>query len=118
MLMNRLQRLGLVLLAVLAAGDLTAPLVTDGEHPPTWVAGLALALGVASLAALPGAWRGSSTALLVLFGTRLVSALLAVPAFFVDDTPVAGVAASGVAVALTVVGVVLGMAGGRRAVTA
>ncbi|HWM73323.1 MAG TPA: hypothetical protein VNQ53_06270 [Nocardioides sp.] len=116
--MNPLFRAGLVLLAVLAVGDLATPFVTDGDTPPMWVALISLALGLATLACLPAAWRGRRPALLGLFGTRLLSAVLAVPAFFVDDVPGDVVALVGVTVALTVAGVVLVLAGTRRAVPA
>jgi hypothetical protein len=116
--MNAQHRIGLVLLGLLAVGDLATPFVTDGETPPMWVALISLALGLASLACLPAAWRGRRPALLGLFGTRLLSAVLAIPAFFVDDVPGDVAALVGVTVALTVVGVVLVLAGTRRAVPA
>jgi len=116
--MNAQHKIGLVLLGLLAVGDLFTPFVTDGDTPPMWVALISLALGLASLAFLPAAWRGRRPALLGLFGTRLLSAMLALPAFFVDDVPSDVVAIVGVTVALTVAGVVLALAGNRRTVTA
>ena len=116
--MNAQHKIGLVVLGLLSVGDLATPFVTDGDTPPMWVALISLALGLASLACLPAAWRGRRPALLGLFGTRLLSAVLAIPAFFVDDVPGDVVALVGVTVALTVVGVVLVLAGTRRAVPA
>jgi hypothetical protein len=116
--MNAQHRFGLVLLGLLAVADLATPFATDGDHPPMWVAVISLALGLASLACLPAAWRGRRSAMLGLFGTRLLSAVLALPAFFVDDVPEEVVTIVGVTIALTVLGVVLALAGTRRAVTA
>jgi hypothetical protein len=116
--MNPLFRAGLVILAALAIIDLPTPFVTDGEHPPMAVAIVSLVLGVASLACLPGAWRGRRPALLGLFGTRLLSAALAMPAFFVGDVPSAVVVFVAGFVAVTVLGVLLALAGTHRAVTA
>jgi hypothetical protein len=116
--MNTQHKVGLFLLGVIALGDLATPFATDGEHPPMWVALTALALGLASLACLPGAWRGRRPAVAGLIGTRLLSAVLAVPAFFVEDMPGEVVGLVGVAVAITVLGVILVLAGTRRVVTA
>ena len=116
--MDTLHRVGLVVLGLLAVGDLATPFLTDGEHPPMWAAVMALGLGLVSLACLPAAWRGRRPALLALFGTRLLSALLAVPAFFVDDAPAEVIALVGATSALTVAGVVAALAGTRRVVTA
>ncbi|MGH3359235.1 MAG: hypothetical protein ACRDO7_10565 [Nocardioidaceae bacterium] len=114
--MNTFHRVGLAVLALLAVADVVTPLVSDGEHPPMTVALVACTLGLMSLVCLPGAWRGRRPLLIALVTTRLLSALLALPAFFVDDVPTAAVAASGAVAALTVVGVVL--VGSRRAVPA
>lgn len=116
--MKAQHRAGLVLLALLALADLSMPFVTDGDHPPMWVAIISLVLGLASLACLPAAWRGRRPGLLGLLGTRLLSALLALPVFFVDDAPAGAVVGVAAAVALTVLGAVLAMVGTRRAVTA
>lgn len=115
--MSSLHRTGLVLLALLALGDVALPFTTDGEHPPMWVAIVGLVLGVASLVCLPAAWRGRTPALFGLLGTRVVSALLSLPAFFVDDVPGEVLGIVVLTVALTVVGAVLALAGSRQAVT-
>lgn len=101
-------RIGLSLLGLLSAVDVAGPILTDGEHPPMWVAWVGAGLGVASLALIVWAWRdGAAKALLPLVVLRLVSALSAVPAFFVSDVPVAAVLAAAVIIGVTVVGVVL-----------
>jgi membrane-bound ClpP family serine protease len=116
--MKAQHKAGLVLLALLAAADLSLPFVTDGDHPPMWVAIIALVLGLASFACLPAAWRGRRPGLLGLLATRLLSTLLALPVFFVDDAPDGAVLGVAATVALTVLGAVLSMAGTRGVVTA
>jgi hypothetical protein len=105
--MSRSYRTGLVLLGVLSVADLVGPLTTDGDHPPMWVALVGAVLGVASLACVVAAWRGSSRAVLPLVALRLVSALTAVPAFFVDDVPAGIIALVAVFIAATLAGVAL-----------
>jgi hypothetical protein len=80
-------RTGLVVLAVLSLLDVAGPLMTDGDHPPMWVALIGTALGLASLVCVAAAWRGSQRAVLPLVALRLLSAVSAAPAFFVDDVP-------------------------------
>ena len=102
-------RAGLVLLGLLSLGDLATPALTDGETPPMDVAvGVGL-LGLASLVLVVLAWRRPARAAWVRARgvLRVVSALAAVPAFLVDDVPVAARVAAAVGVLLTVAGVVL-----------
>jgi hypothetical protein len=103
-------KIGLVLAGLLALSDvasIAAPTPDGEEGPPFVVLVVGLLLGLATLAALVPAWRtGSRTALRVVAGTRIVSAILALPAFFVDIPP-ALMALAAVAFALTVVCVVL-----------
>ena len=105
--MSRSYRTGLVLLGVLSVLDLAGPLMTDGDHPPMSIALIGSALGLASLALVVAAWRGSPRAVLPLVVLRLLSALSAVPAFFVDDVPAGIIALVVVIVAATLVGVAL-----------
>ncbi len=116
--MNAQHKAGLVLLGLLSLSDLSLPFLTDGDHPPMWVAIIGLVFGLASLALLPAAWRGRRPALFGLLGTRLASALLALPVFFVNDAPDGAVVAVAAAVALTVLGVVLALVGTRQVVPA
>lgn len=84
--------------------------------PPLVVLAVGLVLGVVTLIALVPAWRtGSRTALRAVAGSRIVSAILALPAFFVD-IPAGLMAAAAAAVALTVVSVVLLLAPANRPV--
>jgi hypothetical protein len=105
--MSRTFRAGLVVLGLLSLGDLAAPLLTDGEHPPMSVALIGSALGLVSLVLVVLAWRGARRAVVPLIVLRVLSALAAVPAFFVGDVPAAAVAAAGLVVALTALGVAL-----------
>ncbi len=50
--------------------------------------------------------------------TRLLSALLTLPVFFIGDVPAGVVAASAGTVAVTVLGIVLVLAGSRQPVSA
>jgi hypothetical protein len=107
---SRWTRTGLVVLAALSVGDVLTPLLT----------GVA-ALGVLSLVLVALAWRGSTAALVGLVALRLLSALAAVPVFFVEDVPAGVTAVVATSLALTVVGVVLvlmGRAPAGRASTA
>jgi uncharacterized membrane protein len=105
--MSRSFRSGLVLLGVLSLFDVAGPLTTDGDHPPMWVALVGSALGLASLASVVAAWRGSRRAVLPLVVLRLVSALSAVPAFFADDVPAGIVALVTVFMVATLVGIAM-----------
>lgn len=86
----------------------------DGElGPPLSIALLGGLLGIVTLAAVAVAWRtGRRGALRIVAGTRVLSAITALPAFFVDIPAWLAVA---VAVVLTVVCVVLVLAPARRA---
>lgn len=104
--MSRSTRAGLALLGLLSIADLVGPLLTDGD-PPMPVAIVCSALGLATLALLVPAARGSRRALVGLVSLRLLSALLAVPALFVGGVPSGAVVGAAVIVAATVAGVAL-----------
>ena len=99
--------LGLTLLALLSLVDVSGPLLTDGEHPPMAIALVGAALGLASLALVGYAARGASRAIAPLIGLRVISALTAVPAFFVSDVPAAAVGFAAAFIALTAAGVAM-----------
>jgi hypothetical protein len=115
--LTRRNKIGLVIAGLLALGDCASVFAPtpDGEvGPPLAVIILGGVLGLLTLGALVRAWRSTSrTALRVVAGTRVVSAILALPAFFVDIPP--GLAAAAAAsVALTVLSVVLILAPAGR----
>ena len=106
-------RIGLVLFAILSLADIADLALTDGKHPPYSIAAIGAALGLASLACLVPAWRGNVTMTRVLAVLRIVSALSAVPAFFLSGVPGAAVGSAAAIVVLTAVALGL-VVGGRR----
>ncbi|WBQ07827.1 hypothetical protein [Kribbella sp. CA-293567] len=102
--MNRRFRAGLVILGLLSLGDLAAPLLTDGEHPPMSIALIASALGLVSLILVGLAWRGERRAVVPLIVLRVVAALSAVPAFFAGGVPAAAVGVAALFLVLTGLG--------------
>jgi hypothetical protein len=113
-------RVGLVLAVVLGLADVVSAFfpTPDGEvGPPLAIVILGGVLGLATLAAVAVAWRsGRRGALRIVAGTRVLSAITALPAFFVD-VPAALKLVVAVAVVLTVVCVVLVLSPARRPAT-
>lgn len=112
------RRTGLVLLGMVSLSDVTLLAVTDGDSPPYPVAALATLLGLGSLWLVVRALRDPAAPVRLLIGLRVLSAVLALPAFVVADVPAVAVACAAVVVALTAVGVLLVAGGARRAVGA
>jgi hypothetical protein len=111
------RRIGLVIFGLLSLGDIATLALTDGETPPYAVAAVAALLGLVSLVLAVQAFRDPSRPLRLLIGLRVLSAIIALPAFFVSDVPAAAQAAAASVVVLTAVGVMLA-AGGRRVAVA
>jgi hypothetical protein len=109
---------GLVIAALLAVGDVVSAFfpTPDGVvGPPLPIVVLGGLLGVATLVAVVVAWRsGRRGALRIVAGTRVLSAITALPAFFVDVPALVKLLVA-VVVVLTVVSVVLVLAPARRA---
>lgn len=101
------RRVGLVILGLLSLGDIATILLTDGDNPPYAVAVLALVLGLVSLGLVVQAFRDPSRSLRLLIGLRVLSAVTALPAFFVDDVPAGAEVAAAAIVVLTAVGILL-----------
>lgn len=116
--MSVLYRSGVVLLGVLSVIELTGPLTTDGQHPPMIIALMGAALGLVSIVLAVLAWGGRTAAAVGLCVLRMLSALTALPAFWVTGVPGPVVAVAGTSIVLTIVGVVLTLAGLRRPVPA
>jgi hypothetical protein len=112
--MSALYRSGIVLLGILSVIDLTAPLYTDGQHPPMIIAVIGSVLGLVSIVLAVLAWRSRTAAAVGLCVVRVLSALTALPAFWVTGVPGPVVAVAGTFVVLTIVGVVLTLAGLRQ----
>jgi hypothetical protein len=110
-------RVGLVLAALLAVGDVVSAFfpTPDGVvGPPLPIVVLGGLLGIATLAAVVVAWRsGRRGALWTVAGTRVLSALAALPAFFVDVPALVKLLVA-VFVVLTIVSVALVLAPARR----
>ena len=110
-------RAGLVLAALLGLADVISAFfpTPDGEvGPPLPIVVLGGLLGVATLAAVAAAWRtGQRGMLRIVAATRVLSAISALPAFFVD-IPAALKLVVAVAVVLTVACVVLVLTPARR----
>lgn len=109
-MVGRLGRVGLVILGVLSLGDVAAPLLTDGEHPPMAVAIVASVLGVLSIVFVVLAWGGRRWPIIPLIVSRALSALAAVPAFLVEGVPGTAKVASAVLIGLTAMGIALTVA--------
>lgn len=116
--MSVLYRSGVVLLGVLSVIELTGPLTTDGQHPPMIIALIGAALGLVSIVLAVLAWGGRTAAAVGLCVLRMLSALTALPAFWVTGVPGPVVAVAGTSIVLTIVGVVLTLAGLWRPVPA
>ncbi len=100
-------RTGLVLCALLALLDIVSSLPGGDARPPVAVIIVGLLLGLVSLAALLPAWRGNRTALFVVIGSRAVSALLGIGAFFDDRAP--GWVLVGVVVAIVITAIAVAL---------
>jgi hypothetical protein len=113
-------RTGLVIAALLGVADVVSAFfpTPDGEvGPPLPIVLLGGLLGLVTLAAVAVAWRsGRRGALRIVAGTRVLSAISALPAFFVD-VPAWLKLVVAVLVVLTVVCVVLVLAPARRPAT-
>jgi hypothetical protein len=97
---------GLVLGGLLGLSDAIGIVTSGGDGPPFPVAVAGSVLGVVTLVGVVLGWRGRRGGIVTVIVTRLLSALTAVPAFFVDDVPapLVAVAAFGVGVTLLAVG--------------
>ena len=109
-------RVGIAICAALALGDIIGGLaqLAPGSFLPTEVAVIALVLGVGTLALVPFAWRGSRWSIWLIAAFRALSAVTALPAFFVPDVPTAGVLAAAGTVVVTVIAIVLLLLRGQR----
>jgi hypothetical protein len=99
--------IGLVVAGLLGLSDVAGPALTDGQHPPMSIAIAGAVLGLITLAGVVMGWRGSRPGIVAVIVTRLLSALSAVPAFFVDGVPAGAKAAAAVGIVLTLLSVAL-----------
>lgn len=103
-----LNRIGIVLSALLGAGDIAtgASQLGGGVIPAVVCIGL-LVLGVLTLVAAVFAWRGAAWGTWAIVVTRAISAITALPAFFTPDVPAASVFVAAIGIAVTVLAIVL-----------
>jgi len=98
---------GLAICALLGVGDIIslAGLGSDADDgPPVLVVLIGAALGVITLVGARMAWRGGRSGVVTVIVSRVLSALLALPVFFVDDVPDWVPPVVGIFVVLTLVG--------------
>jgi hypothetical protein len=102
-------KVGLVLAALLGLADIVGVFATPepaaGEQgPPAAVLVAAGVLGLVTIAAVVWTWRtGNRVGSRVIAAARILSAVTALPAFFVEDVPAGLVAAAAAGVVVTVV---------------
>jgi hypothetical protein len=106
---------GLVICALLGVVDVISlgGLGAD-DGPPAGVVVAGAVLGVLTLWGVSIAWRRQRKGAMIVIVTRVISALLGIPAFFVDDVPSWVPPVIGVSLALTAAGAGLVVASLRR----
>jgi hypothetical protein len=113
-------KIGFWLAVLLAVADLAgslAPVPADGEGPPLVVIVFGAVMGLVTLgAAVFVARTGSRAGLRIMAVARILSAITALPAFFVPDVPALFVAWGAATAVLTIVAVVLLMNRSRERV--
>jgi hypothetical protein len=104
---TRSRSIGLALFGLLSLADIATLALTDGEHPPYAVALVSAVLGLVTLVLVIRAHQDAARGLRLLIGLRVLSAVSAVPAFFVSDVPAGAQVGAGAIVVLTAAGVLL-----------
>ena len=106
---------GLAICALLGVVDIVSlgGLGAD-DGPPTGIVLLGAVLGVLTLVGVWMAWRGQRRGAILVIVARLISALTAIPAFFVDDVPDWVPPVVGIGLLLTAAGVGLVVVSLRR----
>src|SRR6185436_2608418 len=99
--------LGLILAALLGLADLALPFGGDDNPVPLPVALTSAVLGLITIAAAVIGRRGNRAAVTTVVVTRVLSALGALPAFFVADVPAAARISAAVIIVSTLVVVAL-----------
>ena len=112
---SRTFTIGLVISAVLGAVDVFSVIGAGADDgPPAAVLGISLVMGVITLVGVSLAWRGRRGGVAAVVASRVLSALLGVPAFFVDEAPEWAPPAVAIGIALTVLALALLYAGRRE----
>jgi O-antigen/teichoic acid export membrane protein len=112
---SRSYKVGLVLSALLGAIDVLSIAGAGADDgPPAAVLVIGFVLGLVTLVGVWLAWRGDARGFPAVVASRVLSALLGVPAFFADDAPDWAPAAVGAGIVLTAVALWLLYSGRRR----
>lgn len=108
-------RVGLALAALLGLLDIIGGISQFGSDTllPVAVAATIIGLGLITVVLVPFAWRGASWASWAIIGSRALSALTTLPAFFVTGVPVVAVIMATVTIAITVLAIALILMRGR-----
>jgi O-antigen/teichoic acid export membrane protein len=115
MVQSRSYRIGLVISALLGAVDVVSIGGAGADDgPPAGVLAIGLVLGLVTLAGVWLAWRGDERGFMAVVVSRVLSALLGIPAFFADDAPDWAPAAVGAGLVVTAVALWLLYSGRRR----
>jgi O-antigen/teichoic acid export membrane protein len=118
MVQSRQYRIGLVISALLGVVDVVSIAGAGADDgPPAAVLAIGFLVGLVTLVGVWLAWRGDERGFLMVVVSRVISALLGVPAFFADDAPDWAPAAVGIGLVVTAVALWLLYAGRRRPAT-
>jgi len=106
--------IGLILSAILGVLDVVsvAGLGAD-DGPPAFIIVIGLVLGVVTLVGVAMAWRGNARGVPIIVVSRVLSALSAIPAFFVEEAPDWAPPVVGVGIVITIAAIAL-IYSGRR----
>lgn len=97
-------KIGLALCALLGVFDVLSVAGAGAEDaPPTPIVVLGVILGLITLVGVFLAWRGAKKGFIAVVVSRVLSALSAVPAFFVEDVPGWVPVAVGIVIVITVI---------------
>ncbi len=111
---SRNMTIGLILSAILGVLDVVsvAGLGAD-DGPPPFIIVIGLVLGVVTLVGVAMAWRGNARGVPIIVVSRVLSALSAIPAFFVEEAPDWAPPVVGVGIVITIAAIAL-IYSGRR----
>lgn len=98
---------GLILAGLLGFSDAIGPLTGPGEGPPFAVLLVDSVLGIVTVVGVVLGWLGKRSGIVAVIVTRILAALTAAPAFFVDGVPAPAVAIATLGIAVTVLAVAL-----------
>ncbi len=112
---SRTFTVGLAISAILGVLDVFSVVGMGAEDgPPAAVVVMAFLMGVLTLVGVSLAWRGRRGGVPVVVASRVLSVLLGVPAFFVDEAPDWAPIAVAIGIALTALALALIYAGRRE----